>query len=172
MDSDTAAAARCGAAAGGTFTGIGVCFPVILMLWNTIVQLTCGIVTGCVSCFIPYTCICGAITGNGLECLVPVWWCSQSLCTCGSCSALGTVWLQIFTFAGFTGAAWYIGLADGILALGLLGLLVSGILYGYAKINESSKDSSDMSPTDRSPSGFKEMKMSVYESIETGQMKF
>lgn len=160
-------------ACGGTCTGIGALCPLILMVWNTIVQLMCGIVVGIESCFVPNSCLCGAISGCGADALCPVWWCSQPLCACGSCSALGTVWLKIFTFAGFTGAAWYIGFADVFLAVGLLALLVAGILYGYAIINESSKDSASKSPDGSSAdAGFKEMKLTVYDSVETGQIKF
>lgn len=172
MDSDIGATSGLSFAVGGTCTGIGALFPLILMVWNTLVQLSCGIVVGIGSCCVQNSCLCGAISGCGAEALCPVWWCSQPLCACGSCSALGTVWLQIFTFAGFTGAAWYIGFADVILAAGLLFLLVAGILYGYAVINESSKDSASKPSADGSSSGFKEMKLTVYESVETGQMKF
>ena len=173
MDDDIGAAARCGAATGGACTGVGVGFPLVLMVWNTLVQSTCGIVTG-VNSFVCgcNPCICGAIGICGAQCLTPVWWCSQPLCACGSCSALGTVWLQIITFAGFTGAAWYIGLADAIIVIGLFILLVTGILYGYAKINEPSESTAAEYPSGPRTSGFKEMKLTVCESIETGQMKF
>ena len=172
MDSDIGATSGVALAVGGTCTGFGALCPLLLMVWNTLVQSSCGIVVGIGSCFVQNSCLCGAISGCGAEALCPVGWCSQPLCACGSCSALGTVWLQIFTFAGFTGAAWYIGVADAMLALGLLALLLAGILYGYAIINESSKDSASKSPADGSPPGFKEMKLTVYDSVETGQIKF
>lgn len=174
MDSDIGATSALSFAVGGTCTGVGALCPLLLMVWNTLVQSSCGIITGIGSLCAPPPCYCGAIGICGAQCLTPVWWCSQPLCACGSCSALGTVWLQIFTFAGFTGAAWYIGFADFLLAAGLLFLLVAGILYGYAIIKESSKDSASKPSADGSSAdaGFKEMKLAVYESVETGQMKF
>lgn len=158
-----------GLVSGGITTGVGVCFPLVFMAWNTLVQSSCGIVTGVVSCCVGRgVCLCGAVTGYGAEALCPVWWCSQPLCACGSCSALGTVWLQIFTFAGFTGAAWYIGMADVIIVIGLFILLVTGVRYAVLKRNESSEAAEYASGL----RGFKEMKLTVCESIETGQMKF
>lgn len=161
---------------GGITTGVGVCFPLVFMAWNTLVQLSCGVVTGFISCLGGcYPCSCGAITGCGAEALCPVWWCSQPLCACGSCSALGKVWLQIITFAGFTALgtiAWYIFVADFVFTAGLFILLVTGVRYAVSKINEPSESTAVVSPLGPRTNGFKEMKLTVCESIETGQMKF
>ena len=101
---------------GAIVSAVGVLWPIWLMVWNLIWQILGGIFFGMLSCVSGCNpCVCSISSGFACtsccsSCLFPIGFLSEVSCG-GSCAALGTAWVKILTFAGFTGA-WYLFLGD------------------------------------------------------------
>lgn len=98
----------CWAQSGAITSVVGLVWPIWLMIWNAFLQ-----------CFVGFFCGCGLTVGQVESCLFPVWLCSKVPCACGSCSVLSTTWVNLLTFAGFTGA-WYLFIGDLVIVAGLV----------------------------------------------------
>lgn len=126
---------------GGGVTALGVLAPIPLMIWNTFIQCLCSFPVSLLACFGGNGCLCG-VAGGAVGCsdiLAPVWCCAAPHCACGSCASLGTVWMQIITFAGFGGAAWYVGLADVVIIVGMVACMVALVWWGIMCFLERDK---------------------------------
>lgn len=126
------------AVGGGISTAVGGLFPIILMAWNFLLQCLCSPFCGCLACISNSGCLCGC-TQACSHWLAPVWCCSLPYCACGSCASLGTVWTQIFTFAGFAGfstTTWYVFGADVAIILGMVACLVALVWWGVMCVTE------------------------------------
>jgi len=125
------------ASAGGGVTALGVLAPIPYMIWNTLVQCLCSFCVCPMACLSGNGCLCGVVGGTFCsDLLLPVWCCAAPHCACGSCASLGTVWMQIITFAGFGGAAWYVGLADVLIIVGMVACMMALVLWGIMCFGE------------------------------------
>lgn len=118
----------------GTITSaVGFLWPIVLMAWNVIWQILAApffgmlsCVSGCkpCACYISKGFVCTSCCSS---CLFPIGFLSEVSCG-GSCAVLGTTWIKVITFAGFTGAAWYITIGNILIGIGLL-CFVFALLY-------------------------------------------
>ena len=160
------------ASAGGGVTALGVLAPIPYMIWNTLAQCICSIPVCLIACCGGNGCLCG-VAGGVAGCsdlLLPVWCCAAPHCACGSCASLGTMWMQIITFAGF-GAAWYVGLADVLIIIGMVACMMALVWWGMMCFLERDKTKATSAPTEEQKS------MITANSTEdnpppTGAMKF
>lgn len=144
----------------GAWTGaVGVLWPLVLMVWNFIwnaVALSC-----CGFC-----CCGGIAVGTFESCLFPVWCCAKT-CACGSCAVLGTTWVNVLTFAGFTGAAWYIVFGNLFIVLGLVCFLVALIFWANSCRIEGTPE-----PAEKVPEDERSLMQVVDLEANTGELKF
>jgi len=130
------------AAGGGISTAVGGLVPVILMAWNCLLQSLVSCPCCLAACATNKGCLCGC-TQTFSHWLAPVWCCSLPYCACGSCASLGTVWTQIFTFAGFAGfstTTWYVFGADVAIILGMVACLVALVWWGVMCVTEGNPE--------------------------------
>jgi hypothetical protein len=152
---------------GGAITsGVGIFVPLVLMVWNLIFQF-----------FVAFFCGCGLGVGQVQACLAPVWLCASGCWGCGSCSALGTTWLGIVTFAGFTGAAWYIFAADLIIVAGLVVIAIALGLWVKGCVDETrlrNKVTASAKPANGKANNFEDIEAArlVVPEVNTGELKF
>lgn len=143
----------CWTISGAISGGVGLVWPVVLMAWNFIWQP------------IGYCFACGGSAGTVESCLLPVWFCAKAPCACGSCSALGTTWLGIVTFAGFTGAAWYITIGNLAIVAGLVCFAIALVYWAISCAIETPEPKEvDLEDPEAAPL--------VVPVINTGEIKF
>ena len=147
----------CWTISGAITSAVGFLWPIVLMVWNFIWQPVSAIFCGC--CF---------TVGQLEACLFPVWFCSKAPCACGSCAVLGTTWLNVVTFAGFTGAAWYILIGNLVIVAGLVLFLIALLFWA----NSCRLEASEAPDPDEKPLVSDELTEIDLEAPNTGALKF
>lgn len=144
----------CWTMSGAISGGVGLVWPVVLMAWNFIFQFIAAVF-----------CSCCLTVGQVQNCLAPVWLCANP-CTCfGSCSALGTTWLGVVTFAGFTGAAWYITIGNLAIVAGLGCFAIALLYWAFSCATEALEPKGvDLEDPEAAPFAVPE--------VNTGEIKF
>ena len=166
---------RCWTFSGAIVSAVGVLWPIWLMVWNLIWQILGGIFFGMLSCVSGCNpCLCSISSGFACtsccsSCLFPIGFLSEVSCG-GSCAALGTAWVKILTFAGFTGA-WYLFLGDLVFAAGLVLFAVTlGIWVSWCIDEKSTEKENSAVDKDESKSLMAEELTDL--EANTGELKF
>jgi len=151
--------------AGAITSAVGLFVPLVLMVWNVLWHAVVGVF-----------CSCCISVGTFQSALAPVWLCASSCTCCGSCSALGTTWLGIVTFAGFTGAVWYIFAADLLIVAGLVVIAIALGLWVNGCVIERllNKDTASAKAATGKANNFEDIEAArlVVPEVNTGELKF
>jgi len=107
-----------------------------------------------------------ACTSCCSSCLFPIGFLSEVSCG-GSCAVLGTTWIKVITFAGFSGAAWYILIGNLVIVAGLVLFLIA---LGFWA-NSCRLEASEAPEEDEKPLVSDELTVDL-EAPNTGALKF